>query len=67
MDTDNNTTPYVTDGTWEVQRTPEVQIKDQSLIWKDHRGFTEKMALEMAQDHCKAFLRNDEMSNNVRV
>lgn len=67
MDTDNATTPYVTDATWEVQRTTEVQIKDRSLIWRDHRGFTEKMTLEMAQDQCKAFLRNDEMSNNVTV
>lgn len=50
MDTDNTTTLYVTDATWEVQRTTEVQIKDRSLIWRDHRGFTEKMTLEMAQD-----------------
>lgn len=67
MDTDNNTTPYVTDATWEVQRTTEVQIKDQSLSWRDHRGFTEKMTLEIVQDQCRVFLRNDEMSNNVRV
>lgn len=55
------------DATWEVQKTTEVQIKGQSLIWRDHRSFTEKMTLEMVQDQCKACLRNDEMSNNMRA
>lgn len=31
--TDNNTTQYMIGATWEVQRSTEVQIKDQSLLF----------------------------------
>lgn len=38
-----------------------------SFDWRDHRGFMEKVTLEMAQGQCKVFSRKDEMSNNVGV